>query len=207
MLSLTLDFSVQQGIFLPTDCNALCRVCSLSSHHSPYRCTRSIAVLQGEDIEARIQASRAIGNMGPEAEQAVPALTQNLNHGFFEVRKVAAEALGKIGPAAQPSVPVLIVTLLTDSFVHARVNAAISLGQIGDTACVPALVKSLGDESDSVQIRSAIALAMLTGQEFPDWNSQGYSLSKEGIPLIVIAAREWWEKEGRHQNWLSEEEP
>jgi HEAT repeat protein len=141
--------------------------------------------------------------MGPAAEPAVPALTQNLYHDNFEVRRAAAEALGKIGPAAQSSVPVLIVTLLEDSFVHARGAAAEALGPIGQTIAVPALAAALADPSDSVQVASAISLASLTGQEFPDLNTKGgYSLNQEGIPIIVAAAREWWQKEGRYQGWL-----
>jgi hypothetical protein len=163
-----------------------------------------IIVLQGQDIEARIQAARVVGGMGPGAEAAVPALTQNLNHPYFEVRRAAVEALGNIGPAAKSSIPVLIVTLLTDSYVHARVSAAISLGEIGETICIPALATSLEDESDSVQVRSAIVIGLLTGQEFPDLNGPGYSLNEDGIPLIVIAARKWWENDGRYQDWTGE---
>lgn len=171
----------------------------------PTDITGLIVVLQSQDVEARIQATRVLGNMGPAAQPAVPALTQNLYHYNFEVRRAAAEALGKVGPGAQSSVPVLIVTLLEDSFVHARGAAAEALGKIGESMTVPALAAALADESDSVQIQSAISLALLTGQEFPDLDTNGgYSLNQEGVPLIVEAAKGWWENEGRYQDWLGE---
>jgi HEAT repeat protein len=172
-------------VTLPTDVNGL------------------ISVMLGQDVEARIQAARVLGGMGSAVEPAVPALTQNLYHFNFEARRAAAEALGKIGPGARSSVPVLIVVLLEDSFVHARVASAEALGKIGEPIAVPALATSLADESDSVQIESAISLALLSGQKFPDLDTKGgYSLNQKGVPIIVEAAKEWWETTGRYQDWL-----
>lgn len=180
------EFVTPPQITLPADVNGL------------------TAVLRNQNIEARIQAARALANMGSAAKPAVPALTQNLYHPYFEVRKTVAEALGKIGPAARPSVPILIITLLEDPFVHARRAAAEALGEIGDKIAVPALAAALADEDHFVQIESAISLALLAGQEFPDFNSKGgYSLNQDGEPVIVEAAKEWWENEGRYQDWLS----
>ena len=162
-----------------------------------------IVVLKGEDDVAKIGAARVLASMGPEAELAVPALTQNLYSNSSEVRRVVAEALGEIGPTARSSVPALIVILLADPFVHARSNAATALGKIERVDAVPALATALMDEHVRVQISSAISIALLTGQEFPDLNVKGgYSLDENGVPIIVIAAREWWEEEGRYQDWL-----
>src|SRR5262249_22050969 len=56
---------------------------------------------------ARLEAARAIAEMGPAAKDAVPALIAVLKDKNREVRKAAAGALGKIGPAAEPAVPAL----------------------------------------------------------------------------------------------------
>ncbi len=165
-----------------------------------------IAVLSGYNAEARIGAARALGAMGSDAEVAVPALTRNLYYnGAGDVREAAAWALGEIGPGAKSAVPVLIVVLLTDS-MHARKEAAIALGKIGDPAAIPALASSLYDESPWVRIASAEAIAQLTDQSFPGAppsNGGGYILNEEtGEAIIVLAAREWWENEGWQQDWL-----
>jgi hypothetical protein len=141
--------------------------------------------------------------MGPAAVEAVPALTQNLYYRNDEVSRYAAQALGKIGPGAKPAVPSLIALLLSDSFVHSRREAAEALGRIGDISAIPALAQGLNDEDKGVGIECAKSIAVLTGQQFPDLNSTGYSLNEKGVPLIVIAAREWWQQEGQYKSWIS----
>ena len=49
----------------------------------------------------------ALGKIGPEAKDAVPALTELLNDKNENVRSAAAIALGGIGPAAKSAVPAL----------------------------------------------------------------------------------------------------
>lgn len=165
-----------------------------------------IEVLSSDNAEARIGAARVLGAMGPDAEAAVPALTRNLYyHYVYDVRQAAARALGEIGPAAKPAVPVLIVVLLTDS-TPAREAAAIALGKIQDSTAIPALARGLYDESPFVRIHSAEAIARITGQSFPGAppsEGGGYILDESsGEAVIVLAAREWWKKEGWQQDWL-----
>jgi len=163
-----------------------------------------IAALSDSDIETRIVAAQALGAMGPDAETAVPALTRNLYYDVPHVRTAAAWALGEIGPAAKPAVPVLIVVLLTGSD-NAREAAAVALGKIQDSTAVPALASGLYDESPWVRIFSAEAIARLTGQSFPGTppsKEGGYILDESGEAIIVLAAREWWRKDGWQQDWL-----
>ena len=162
-----------------------------------------IDVLLGPNDEARIGAALTLGNMGPSAIEAVPALTQNLYYRNDEVSRYAAQALGKIGPGAAPAVPNLIVLLLSDSSVHSRREAAEALGKIGDASAVPALAQGLNDEDKGVGIECAKSIAVLTGQQFPDMNSTGYSLDENGIPLIVSSAKKWWTEEGQDKSWVS----
>jgi len=55
----------------------------------------------------RQTAALALGNIGPEARAAIPALTNALNDPAWSVRRQAAIALGQIGPDAAPALPSL----------------------------------------------------------------------------------------------------
>ena len=94
--------------------------------------------------------------MGPDARQAVPALTRALKDHDSHVRGYAAEALGRIGPEAKQSVPTLI-QLLGDEDINVRQNATVTLGKIGPES-VPALIQSLKDENKDIRQLAAEAL-------------------------------------------------
>jgi HEAT repeat protein len=49
----------------------------------------------------------ALGNIGPEAGDAVPDLTGALRDGQWAVRRQAAKSLGEIGPSAKAALPEL----------------------------------------------------------------------------------------------------
>ena len=58
----------------------------------------------------------ALGQIGPDASLAVPALIQIVGKNSpSEVRVAAARALGRIGPAAKESVPTLTEVLKTQN--------------------------------------------------------------------------------------------
>ena len=67
--------------------------------------------LKSPDVQQRIAAAVAIGDLGPSARAAVPALTEALRDQNPTVRFQAAIALGCIGPEARAAVPALIGTL------------------------------------------------------------------------------------------------
>ncbi len=164
-----------------------------------------IAVLQSDNEAAHITAALALGNMGAKAEPAVPALIKTLRSDRYEVRRVTADALGKIGPGAWQAIPALIDTLQNDDGIQIRRNAAKALGAIGDTTAVPALASILykQDALDDkiLAINSAMAIARITG-EISGADSIGYGANAKGDSLLVIAVREWWEKEGQFKEWL-----
>ena len=58
---------------------------------------RLIKQLQDQDSQVRGSAGVALGDIGPEAKDAVPALIQALQNQHEEVRGNAAEALMQIG--------------------------------------------------------------------------------------------------------------
>ena len=110
---------------------------------------RLIRELQDSDSDIRSIAAVTLGEMGPEAKDAVPALIQLLQDQDAEgfVRGNAARALGEIGSGAVDAVPVLIQALQDR---EVRGDAARTLGKIGipiaievakDT--VPALIRTL----------------------------------------------------------------
>lgn len=66
-----------------------------------------IGLLESENAETRADAARALGEMGPDAAEAVPALIELLADDENSVVTAATEALGDIGPAAREALPAL----------------------------------------------------------------------------------------------------
>ncbi len=85
------------------------------------------------DSETRWNAARAIGKIGAEAADAVPALVTALQDPAATIREHAAEALGDIGPGAAAAVAPL-VSVLHDPAIRVRRDAVRSLGQVGPAA-------------------------------------------------------------------------
>jgi hypothetical protein len=170
---------------------------------APSTLSEVIGALSSYSAEARITAALALSEYGKEAIVAVPALIENLHYeANSDVRRAAAIALGELGPDADAAIPDLMHILQTDDAVRVRISAAEALGQIGASTSVPTLASNLDDENTELTIVAAVSISLITGESFPDADSQhGYRLNEEGIPLIVIAARRWWEEEGKLQDW------
>lgn len=115
----------------------------------------------------RWQVAVTLGQIGPEAEEAVPALvkalmreetdmTRGMGRRHWYAREAAAKALGKIGPSAVPA--------LTEALQHkgpvGRHAAADALAGIGPRAkgAIPALERALRDEAKHVREAAADAL-------------------------------------------------
>ena len=67
--------------------------------------------LKHANVENRIHAAYALGEIGPSARPAVPALAEALRDAEPVVQEWAADALAKIGPGAGAAVPALIDAL------------------------------------------------------------------------------------------------
>ena len=114
----------------------------------------------------RIAAAHALGQIGPGAREAVPALARalgvegrkRLSEEQLPEKVEAARALGQIGPGAQGAVPALVGALGADHSVL-REAAARALGQIGPGAqeAVPALVAATGGDSHAASPRGDVA--------------------------------------------------
>ena len=81
------------------------------------------------------------------------------------VRSRAADELGALGESAAAAVPHLIQAL-RDDYEPVRLNAAYTLGAIGEPA-VPQLVETLGDENGPTRRMAAYALAAVGAPAVP----------------------------------------
>jgi HEAT repeat protein len=156
------------------------------------------------DYKVRLTAIAALGELGANAESAIPALISALTDNVSDVRIAAAYALRDVGPAAVSAVPELEKMLETDVSHGARRAAVEALGQVGDRRVVPTLAAILYDENESrsIMVAAAQAIAALTGNSFTDSQPGfGVRLADDGTPFLVLEVRSWWESEGQYQQW------
>ena len=112
--------------------------------------------LKDTNSHIRKRAATVLGQMGREAESAVPALGDLLANSELAVVKSAADALRKIGdPSATPA----LIQAWENGHRDARPAVAQALGEIADPAAVPSLLKTLR-ESEPPDLRIAAALAL-----------------------------------------------
>lgn len=74
-----------------------------------------IQVLRSKDMEARVNAARALGGMGSQGKIAEPALMVALNDKESKVRYTAATALANIGGDTKSALPLLQEALQNES--------------------------------------------------------------------------------------------
>jgi HEAT repeat protein len=127
--------------------------------------TPQVPVESEADIRDRWYAVHALGQLGPEAAEAIKPLEAILadKYEFEYIRGGAAWALGRIGKAARPAVPLLIDTL-TSKHVSVRRNSPLALAAIGGEEArkgVSAIARLLDDEDAGVQAAAALALWQL----------------------------------------------
>lgn len=118
-------------------------------------------LIKGLEFEkTRPYAVYILGEIGPEAEPAVPALVELIDDENPEVQREVMFALAKIGPGAKAAVPKLIETL-QECEGPVCFGACYALGSIGADAvdAKPVLRKALNGEDDSLCLFSAWALA------------------------------------------------
>ena len=125
------------------------------------------------DPDFRANAAKALGELGAEAVEAVPALIMGLRDADVHLRIESARALGEIGPGAAAAVDALVeafgdeVGIVTD-------EAASALGRIGEAA-MPAILEALKHTDMIVRERAASALAKVG------------KYSKDAIPGLLKA--------------------
>ncbi|QDU47911.1 HEAT repeat domain-containing protein [Gimesia panareensis] len=154
-----------------------------------------IKALDENDREISEPAARALGNLGIEAELAVPALMKSMEVPNERVQFAAAQALGSFGAAAQPAVPALLKALDEKSICLA---AASSLGRIGAPAqeAIPRLIKMLDEPAQRrAALRGLKQFGPLAKQAVPslkklEQQSNGYERLQLETTLKAIQAPE-----------------
>ena len=162
--------------------------------------------ISSDNMSIRLVSIYALEDYGDLAETVVPQLITSLYVDDFDVRRASAYILGKLGYKAKSAVPALIYVLEYDDSLQAREMAAIALGKIGDRSAVPSLATTLSEEESTMDkyvilINCAKSIAYITGEGFTELDSLGYTLNQDGVPLIIMDARIWWENDGQFQNW------
>lgn len=118
----------------------------------------------GELVLMRRRAAEVLGDIGPQAGAAAPALAHALSADDALVRYEAATALSRMGRAARPAVLALGAALARDPSPAVRLRAAEALGQAGDVEAWTVLGLALRrDRSPGVRERAATAIGALRG--------------------------------------------
>jgi HEAT repeat protein len=111
---------------------------------------------EAKDPRFRLEAAKALGNIGPEAEPAIPALMEALGDGNQDVAQAAAAVLGMIGKAA---IPHLATTLHDEDDQVSRLSgvALAGMGPVG----IPELSKALREQDQQIRIVAASVLLLV----------------------------------------------
>jgi HEAT repeat protein/lysophospholipase L1-like esterase len=114
------------------------------------------------DPALRWRVPDVLGELGPAAREAVPALTEALADANAAVRWRAAKALGRIGPAARKAAP-LLATLTRDPQGNVRAAAVTALVRVEPDLglSLPALRAALGDAEGQVRVKASDAIGAL----------------------------------------------
>jgi HEAT repeat protein/beta-lactamase regulating signal transducer with metallopeptidase domain len=117
-----------------------------------------------EEAERR-EAFDSLGELGPVARSAAPALIEAMDHPVVGMRRAAAAALAKIDPEAESVIPALLAGL-NDEDKWVRAGSAAALGALGPeaTSSVSALTQMLHDEAPSVRTKAAVAIGKIGGE-------------------------------------------
>ncbi|MEQ8787232.1 MAG: HEAT repeat domain-containing protein [Pirellulaceae bacterium] len=124
-----------------------------------------VTALQDKDPGVRSMVAHVLGRIGPEVEEAVPALEPLLNDEDEDVVRAAGDALQRMGPAA-------VAPLLEGLTNENSLTRAVSARVLGGLKSVPkeviaALMRSLEDPDESVQKATITSLSEVGGPALP----------------------------------------
>ncbi len=139
-------------------------------------------LLQNPDY--RNLAAAVLGDIGPPAVDAVPAILEMLDAPDTETRRAALLALAGIGPAARPAAAERLVQLLREPNGNVRAGAAYALARMEAQQAVPDLLKLVGQtDDDREKLAAAWALVMLQ----PSAN-----ISEKAVPILMDGLDDNW---------------
>lgn len=107
--------------------------------------TSLIKDLESTEARTRARAAKILGDMGPEAQIAIPGLLKAVKDNDALTRRTATEALTKIGPPAKADLTALAAAL-KDNNLEVQRYAAGAVGELGAdaSAVVPELLELAG---------------------------------------------------------------
>jgi HEAT repeat protein len=94
-----------------------------------FRVAQLVRAAKDKDAGARLKAIAELGDLGPEAKAAVPALAEALRDDDIGVRRAAAVALGRVGPEAREAARDLRDAMKSED-VHVRCAGATALAKV-----------------------------------------------------------------------------
>jgi HEAT repeat protein len=149
--------------------------------------------LKDADSDARREAARKIGDLGPDAKKAGPALVNLLktDKDLF-VRRFAAQSLGRIDADPKLAVPVLS-GLLKENVKELTEAAVTSLGRMGPAAVVALSevmqMKSSAGKGDKKTPKGPDSTAYLKSKAAQALGNIG-AASKPAVPSLVSALKD-----------------
>jgi len=120
-----------------------------------------LKALREGDERVRWNAAIALSNM--DRKEAVPVLKEGLRAYSEWTQWEAVNALGRVHD--ETTVRELLSLLKSSSDIGVRQETLLSLGRIGDTKAMPALIEALSDKSPDIRCRAALALGMMSDQQ------------------------------------------
>jgi hypothetical protein len=151
-----------------------------------------IKALDSADPEVRSQAIFALGEIGPKAGAAVPALAAILDADpDHHTRTRAALALSRMVPASRTAVPAL-AKALKDDHSDVRLNAAVALHRLGDEArpAIPALIEALADLPDLPSAETPPPTTRSTEEVVALALGRASAGTTDAVPALMAALRE-----------------
>jgi HEAT repeat protein len=123
-------------------------------------------MLKDEDLIKKYAAIKAIGELGPEAKEAIPILIETIREMKDRDKRIlfaCNQALLGMGKEIVPH----MIALLKDDTWEMRRGSAWVLGKLGPDAkdAVPALTEALNDPNHAVRTKAAEALKKIKGEE------------------------------------------
>jgi HEAT repeat protein len=130
--------------------------------------SKQIKKLKSKNAEIRKKAAEALGDMGPAASAAVPALIEAFKDKDYFVNQAVVKALGKIGEPALPA----LMTAVSDNEEKVRTHAIETIGVMGKSGldvkqAIPLLINAMNDKSYDTQWAAVEALVNLNEDALP----------------------------------------
>jgi HEAT repeat protein len=125
--------------------------------------------LTSRDVSLRVRAAKALGDLGPAARAALPALAAALDTPDGDARRAVVGAIRMIQPNAAPSEAIIraIALDLSNPDANLRLLAARTLAQIGPAAAAaaPDLIPLRTDPDPDVRRAGNAAFARVTAPQ------------------------------------------